>query len=90
MRKIETQSLGRHLRPFLFNLRPEHLSERIMKQVGGSMVIGNGLPAFPVNDSTEFRLRIFRGIWRNMQNQVVFLDGVSNRDFLSLGVFQVA
>lgn len=55
MRKIETQShLGRHLRPFLFNLQPEHLSERIMKQVGGEYgCLTSGLP--PRSRSTVAR-----------------------------------
>ena len=77
------------MRSFLFNVRTQNLPQGVMKQVRGRMVAGYCLTPLPVNDGQELRLGILRGFGGNVQDQVVFLDGVGYTDPFSPGVFQI-
>ena len=73
VREVETQTLRRHHRTLLLDVRAEHLAQRRIEQVRGRVVVGRSLTLDGIYNGRELRSRIFRQFGRYVYYKSVLL-----------------
>ena len=71
MRKVEAQVVGRYERAFLLNVRAEHLTQGLVKQVRGSVVGFAGMACLDVHRGMEGGGGIGGQFFSEMYGQIV-------------------
>ena len=83
--EIEAEILVANERSLLLHMSANDLAQCTVQQVGAGVIVGYALPAGGIHFEGESTFRIGGQTVRDMDGEVVLLDGVENLDFLSVG-----
>ena len=69
--KVKTQTLCRHQRALLLDMRTQHLTQRVVDDMGSRVVAGDRLTTLSVHLCDERSRRITRQFCHNMYRQII-------------------